>query len=263
MTLTYSLSYILSKQSENKQITSAERYNLLILFTNKYGSLSTNNKVKYTGINSNIPYYLKDKYGNVVMPKSGEKSLSIKVKNILSRMAQSNYREMIKEFDDLKIDTYKIHDEIHIMIYDTIIDLIYLVDVYINLIDHLKDKYPELYKKFMNKVREVSLNHIVFTDNDKETKRWRTNHAILIGKLYNKSHLTDDEIIKVISHHMHKCLPNNDTYICLICNIISNMNKKLPKEFGDQLFEFLEAITLSKDYDFKVKVEIEKIFDLI
>ena len=134
----YQLDDILALKNVFKEMDNNNgRFNGLIAFNTKYANLIKNSKVKITGINPIIPIHLIEKYGPIKITSKGEKALNVKIRDIFIKISKSNYLEMIEIFKTLNINENKHDDEIPTLIFETLIDIIYLIDVTILILDVL------------------------------------------------------------------------------------------------------------------------------
>ena len=262
---TYSLEDFMSLKNNFREINDDVKYSDLNKFIKKYEVLIKNNKIKYTGINTNVPLHLLQKYGNVKVPKVGEKSISIKIKEIFSKMSVSNYEEMIVKLSELNIQNDKFDDEIPTLIFETMIDLIYLIDVYIYVIKYLKENLSEIYNKVIHKCVHYNDKYLKMNDINK-VKRWRINNVKLLSQLFLNGYVTNNQLTKIIDHYLHCCRPDDDIYVYLVTEIIgiimnppnipSIQFNKLPDDYLDAVFDKLSLISISKEYSSHVRIKI-------
>ena len=270
----YQLDDILALKNVFKEMDNNNgRFNGLIAFNTKYANLIKNSKVKITGINPIIPIHLIEKYGPIKITSKGEKALNVKIRDIFIKISKSNYLEMIEIFKTLNINENKHDDEIPTLIFETLIDIIYLIDVTILILDVIHEKYIDIFNKIIDKCINYSDKYLKLND-DKKAKLWRLNNCIFLGKLYAYKYINIQQIITHINHYISLCKHNDDVYIFLISNIINNLkkednvievdpeHKKIYDSFIDNLFERLEMMSISKDYSVRAKTEMNKILCL-
>lgn len=234
-----------------RTIPNIEKYNTLKSFVNEYSS--TKMKVQSTGLNPNIPTFIKEKYNNkLIISKHGDKSLNMKMRDILSKISESNLNNMIIEFNKFDL-SYNVYDFIDTL-YDFSIDLIYLANNYIQLIKSIKNKYLDSYNQFIDKVIYICYNPLKFED-EKKTIRWTANNAIFIAKLFNENLIGEDIIDNIITFFMKN--NNNIDYLLELFKEI-NTTKLLN---ADKYSNYLLDIYSNEEFPLRVKTIIDIILD--
>lgn len=237
-----------SKSTNYNVIPIDDNYLTLQNFIKKYSEGAKTSKVEFTGINHTIPKYISDKYSSkLYISKHGNKSINMKIREILSKLSESNFDILMADFSKYDL-SYNIYDIINI-IYENIIDLIYLADIYMKFIYHLKQKYYKSYEQLINKFINTATNPIIFNNDNAKTERWKNNNAIFLAKLYNNGDITQKHVENIIStwtsiYKDNKIIyidtfieflkifnPSDDLvdyYYNLICKILDNKELELP-----------------------------------
>lgn len=238
--------------NQNKILSHLEQYNKKL------------NIIKFTGINKHIPEYLKLKYKNISLGKNGKKSILILVKNIFDKVSLSNTKECIIEFNKLNIDNYveettnlDLYNDISIYIYETIIDLIYLINPNIEIMKDIKVNNKKIFTNVCELLINYSINYQIFDDLNK-TKRWRMNNSTMIAEFFNNGFITYENICSVIKNYKEKM---DDSFnIELICNILSKL-KEIDELFMNEIEDYLSELLKNVDIDFRIKTLIMLTFE--
>ena len=145
------------------------------------------------------------------------------------------------------------------------IDLIYLIDVYIYVIKYLKENLSEIYNKVIHKCVHYNDKYLKMNDINK-VKRWRINNVKLLSQLFLNGYVTNNQLTKIIDHYLHCCRPDDDIYVYLVTEIIgiimnppnipSIQFNKLPDDYLDAVFDKLSLISISKEYSSHVRIKI-------
>src|SRR3990167_821956 len=122
--------------------------------SNSSNSSNTSNTSNTSNKTQQLPTYLINKYsiGNQMKTKHNLSNKDI-IKNILSKISESNKNEFFNELNNLKINNNE-YDEIISLIITYSIDLEYMNDLYVDLIKYIfinnKDLFKNLYIKLIN-----------------------------------------------------------------------------------------------------------------
>jgi hypothetical protein len=260
--MSYPIDYMYTFKNRCKDLKDKDisiLYIKLIEHNNKYRELQNNNVVRFTGINTCVPAYLKKKYTNVIIPKHGKKSQLILIKNIFDKVSLSNVNEIIEEFKQLHIvdNDIEMDDEIYIYIYETMIDLIYLIDANIKILKYISISLPKMFNKIIEKsLYHSNINcHQVFTD-EKKMKRWMINNSILISELFNVEMINNESLLSIYNNWINS---NEIRYIDLLCTSLNKLKKQIDLS---EIEIKLEKISIDLNYDFRIRSEISRTLEL-
>ena len=244
-----------SVKSKYYSIPNTEEYNTLRQFIDKHSTAWKQSRIHITGVNTNIPSYIKTRYSNITIPKHGEKSLMIEIREILTKLSPSNLKEMINEFNKYDL-SYDIYDLVG-LIYEFTIDLIYQIDVYIELIKVLRIKYPTSYDQLIEKVIYSSYNFPDFPDKKKQL-RYIKNNGIFLGKLYNYDMISKLKFNEIMNFYKTEISKNIEIFL----EIFKTLDLcKLNEEETDKYFNFLEKLSNDVIFEQRIITIINTIID--
>ncbi len=238
-----------------RQIPSDIRYDKLKKFTQSDNRINLNSIIKRPV----IPAYLISKYGNNERPRqksSGHnhnnnhqtetkttrrkiqtqkvnssvspeiQQLNDKIRDILSKLSESNKLKLFAEFQKLEI-VDECGSELITNMYTFAIDLDYLVTIYAELINLFREKNANLYQQLIQKIIDNVHQPLQFDDLAK-IKRWRLANIKLIAELYRQNNpefdwITIEPLIQYLSNEIQVPTPENCEKLEVLCELLKRI----------------------------------------
>ena len=234
-----------------------DKYNDLKTHIDKYKKLINTSKINLTGINTQIPAHLENKYGqSIFIPNKGKKDTLTRIRDIFNKITENNKVEMIKEFHFLKFDKVVIYDQIINTIFTNIIDVIYMFDVNSSILFALKEKNIELFDGVIDCSVNLLLDNYFLDVLESKEKHLKINNSVFFGKLLNLNLLEINEI-NVVFDHLVKNMNNNDNEITLsyISKIFGSIEKCENDEIRLSFNKILNVLLKEKEKTIPYKKE--------
>lgn len=229
---------------------------------------------------SNIPIYLKNRYGELTKPshrtdrqdrtdqhdlpvrrklctrvvESDADKINEEIRDLLSKLSDNNKQQIFEELNKKEMPDacgQRLVDNIYLCC----VDLSYIIHVYIDVVALLANKNINLYMSLISKMSTISCQPLV--PEDPNDKRLRMGNVVLMSELYKKNCIEKDTILQTVTFLMKKIEPQNPEYLNLMCTLI--------KKTGISTIETTELFTriaknqsYDKRYRFMVMDLLEK-----
>lgn len=259
----YSKSEILQHNLEVFQIIPSDhKYDRLRQFVDKYGTITTSKQV---------PAYLKNRYGigqtDMTISRgpdaperkklfddsnlSQSEKFVGKFRELISKISEKNRDAIMTSINELKIPA-ECGQQVCTCLYETAIDLAYLQHIYIDVIDIIRGKYPQLYKYLIEHVTKQSFNVVDFTD--RQSKRLAVGTLQLVGRIHQHDATSIDshQILSIINAVIER-VDKEHEYIDLICELLHYMTQTEIAQIKDKLIVIKTNASYEKRYRFKLQ----------
>lgn len=205
----------------------------------------------------NIHFYPENRNIRVKVIRSHDDEVLKGIRVIFSKITAQNFNSQKDELITIFKNNDPINwEQISNYVYYTIIDNIFLVDVYIKLLEELESPYPQFIENIHKITNREATNPTIYDKNTiveeaaDKTKRCAIGSGLLIANFYNKGKYTKEYVNTIVAHWIQSVTTEKILGLEILVKFIKVINKEI---IDKNSIEKLKEIKNTKDYPGRIR----------
>lgn len=205
----------------------------------------------------NIHFYPENRNVRVKVIRSHDDEVLKKIRLILSKITAQNFASQRDEL----ITVFKNNDpinweQISDYIYHTIIDNIFIIEIYIKLFEELETAYPQLMENIHRITKTLAKKPIIYEKSTiveeatDKTKRCAVGNGLLIANFYKKGKYSLDYLNTAVANWIQSVTTEQLLGLEILVQFIKIINKEL---IHKESIEKLKQIKNTKEYPGRIR----------
>lgn len=205
----------------------------------------------------NIHFYPENRNVRVKVIRSHDDEVLKKIRLILSKITAQNFNSQRDELVTVFKNNDPINwDQISDYIYHTIIDNIFIIDIYVKLFEELENAYPLLLENIHKITKTLALNPIIYEKStiveeaSDKTKRCAVGNGLLIANFYEKGKYSKEFLNTIVAHWIESVTTEKMLGLEILVKFIKIINKDI---INKESIDKLKQIKSAKEYPGRIR----------